>query len=503
MKHLPGPLLALSVFALVWSLAGCGNKQNAKVIFTATLREGPFTESISESGTLEAVNAVDVSTPDISRNFTLIWVVDEGAMVSQGQKIAVFDTADAERDLQSMRDKILDKKDEIENVLAKQRDELTDASNAIQAAKDALEMEGINQRSLEFASDVDKRAGEIKIRSKKEDVGKAERRMATLKLEHQRLMRQKQAELRRLNEDRQGKEEEITACTVYAPRGGLIVYRTRNPWTKDKIRAGDSLRRNQNFLLIPDLSKMQVRMEVNEVDIHRMRTGMACDIVLDAVPDHPFTGDVIKIGKLAYPKPSNNDIMVFEVIAVIRESMPELLRPGMSAKVAVVISRVARATYLPIDALYSVSGTKAQVFTLEGSAAKGSTVGLGVRNEDYAVVETTMPKSTVFLLYHPELDRDPKLDLSKFSIELWQPPVKTNQAPNTNAKAKAAAGSAVAPPAPAAPTATEGADADKAKRVRRSSSGEGGSGSPRGEGGGGGGGFPGGGGSGGGRRGGY
>lgn len=436
MKRLLIALCPLLFFAA--ALASCRGKQNAKVMFTAILREGPFTESISESGTLEAVNAADVSTPDISRNFTLIQVIDEGAMVEAGQKIATFDTADAERDLQNMRDKILDKKDEIDNLLARQRDELTDASNAIQAARDSLEMEKINQRSLEFASDVDKRAGEIKLRSRQEDVGKAERRLATLRLEHMRQVRQRQAEMRRLEEDRQAKEKEITACTVFAPKGGLVVYRTKNPWTKDKIRAGDTLRRSQNFILIPDLAQMLVRMEVNEVDIHRMRTGMICDIVLDAVPDRPFTGTVVKIGKLAYPKPSNNDIMVFEVVAVIRESAPELLRPGMTAKVGVIISRVPRATFLPIDALYTVTGDRAQVYTLDGNHAKSDTVKIGVRNEDFAVVETALPRSTIFLLYHAELDKDPKIDLSKFQIESWQAPAKTNAAPNTNAKPKAA-----------------------------------------------------------------
>jgi multidrug efflux pump subunit AcrA (membrane-fusion protein) len=424
------PLLLAAFLAF---LVSCGPKKGAPVLLTATLADGPFTESVSESGTLEAVQAADVSTPDISRNFNLVQVVDEGAMVEAGQRIATFDTADAERDLQNMRDKILDKRDEIENQLARQRDELTDASNSIQSTRDALEMEKINQRSLEFSSDVDKRAGEIRMRSRSDDVGKAERRLATLRLEHARQIRQKQAEMRRLEEDRRAKEKEIEACVIYAPKGGLVVYRTRNPWTKEKIRAGDTLRRSQNFILIPDLSAMQVKMEVNEVDIHRMRTGMVCDITLDAVPDKPFTGTVVKIGKLAYPKPSNGDIMVFDVITRINESEPALLRPGMTAKVNIILSRIPRATFLPLDAVFQANGDVGTVYLLENGLIRLDTVRLGAKNDDFVVVDTKLRKDAVFLLYNAEVEKDPKLDPAKFKVEAWKTGMKTNQISQTNA----------------------------------------------------------------------
>ncbi|MBN8218095.1 MAG: efflux RND transporter periplasmic adaptor subunit, partial [Spirochaetes bacterium] len=444
---------ALPALLLLLLLASCGGKKGAPVLLTAGLAEGPFTESVSESGTLEAVQAADVSTPDISRNFNLVQVVDEGAMVEAGQKIATFDTADAERDLQNMRDKILDKKDEIENLLARQRDELTDSSNSIQATRDGLEMEKINQRSLEFSSDVDKRAGEIKLRSRMDDVGKAERRLATLRLEHARQIRQKQAELRRLEEDRRDKEKEIAACTILAPKGGLIVYRTRNPWTKEKIRAGDTLRRSQNFILIPDLSAMQVKMEVNEVDIHRMRTAMVCDITLDAVPDRPFTGTVIKIGKLAYPKPSNAEIMVFEVIARVNESEPALLRPGMTAKVNIILSRIPRAVYLPLDTIFQANGDVGTVYLLDAGKFRLETVRLGAKNDDFVVVDTKLPRQTVFLLYNAEVEKDPKLDPAKFKIEPWRAAPKTNAAPQSNAQTnrapRAEARTAAKEPSPA------------------------------------------------------
>lgn len=440
--RLTGFFLAAGLLAL--ASGSCSGKKDKKFLLTATLQEGPFIESLTESGTLEAVNSTDLVTPDISRNFLLVYLIEEGAIVKQGDRVAQFDTAEIEKELQNINDRISDKKDEIENLMAKQKDELTDSSNTILTARDTLDIERINKAALEFAPEVDKRAGEIRFRQREADVEKYEARYRTLLNDHLRQRRQKQSELKRLYDDKAQKEKEQSLCTVYAPKAGLIVYNTQNVWTKVKIKNGDLLRRSQKFISLPDLDRMQVKLEVNEVDIQRLRRGMAATIVLDAVPDKTFHGVIQKIGSLAYGKPSNPEIMIFETVVTIQESNPEVLRPGMTAKTTIVISRSPLETYLPIDTIFEMNDDKGKVYVLDETRIRPAEVRVGAKNDDYVVVSTDLNKNTRFLLFHPDIQKDKNLDLSKYTVESFKPGQKvrsedtnkagTNKSGQTNAK---------------------------------------------------------------------
>ncbi len=427
---LAGGLLAAATL-LILVLSSCGGKKEKKFLLTAQLAEGPFVESLTESGTLEAVNSTDLVTPDISRNFLLVYLIEEGAVVKKGDRVAQFDTAEIEKELQNITDKISDKKDEIENLLAKQKDELTDSSNTILAARDTLDIEKINKAALEFAPEVDKRAGEIRFRQREADVEKYEARYRTLLNDHIRQRRQKQSELKRLFDDKAQKERELGLCTVYAPKSGLIVYNTQNVWTKVKIKNGDLLRRSQKFISLPDLDRMQVKLEINEVDIQRLRRGMSATIVLDAVPDKTFHGVIQKIGSLAYGKPSNQEIMIFETVVTIQESNPEVLRPGMTAKTTIVISRSPLESYLPIDTIFEMNDDKGKVYWLDGDRIRPAEVRVGAKNDDYVVVSTELNKNTRFLLFHPDIQKDKNLDLSKYSVDTFKPGQKV-KSENTN-----------------------------------------------------------------------
>jgi multidrug efflux pump subunit AcrA (membrane-fusion protein) len=425
----------LIVSAVIFLISACSSKKDLQVLLTANWKEGNFSETISETGTLDAVSSADVTTPDIPRGFLLVYLIDEGATVKQGQKIAQFDTGEIDRDIQNSDDKIDDKKEEIETLLSKQKDELVIVSNNLDQLRDALDMEKINQRSLEFASDVDKRAGEIRYRGKETDLSNAAAKLKSTLQEHFRQRKARNAELRKLQEDRLNKIHDKELCTIYAPKSGLVVYRTKNPWVKDKIRIGDNLRRSQTFISIPDLDRMMVKLEINEVDVHRLTTGMKAKVVLDAVQDKEFTGVLKKIGSLAYGKPSNTDIMVFEGQVFINEMNVEVLRPGMTAKCTIEISKLDEARYLPIDAIFQSDGNKGRVYIFDGSKKiVKSEVRLGIKNDDFIVIETDLPQSTKFLLYHPDIEKNKDLDLSKFNIQdFFQKGKKSDASTNSSA----------------------------------------------------------------------
>ncbi|MBL8994332.1 MAG: hypothetical protein JNM63_13400, partial [Spirochaetia bacterium] len=87
---------------------------------------------------------------------------------------------------------------------------------------------------------------------------------------------------------------------------------------------------------------------------------------------------------------------------------------------------------------------KGRVYVLDDTRIRPAEVRVGVKNDDYAVVSTELNKNTRFLLFHPDIQKDKNLDLSKYTVEAFKPGQKvrsedtnkagTNKAGQTNAR---------------------------------------------------------------------
>lgn len=85
------------------------------------------------------------------------------------------------------------------------------------------------------------------------------------------------------------------------------------------------------LLRMADLDTVQVRALVDETDIGKIQPGMAVTIIVDAYPNQPFRGTVLKIEPQATVQ---QNVTMFPVLARIDNSAG-LLRPGMNAEVEV------------------------------------------------------------------------------------------------------------------------------------------------------------------------
>jgi len=117
-------------------------------------------------------------------------------------------------------------------------------------------------------------------------------------------------------------EAKLAKTVIRAPQSGLVVYAESTggliPGT-GKIRLGTMAFAGQPLLYIPDISKMGVEIEVNEVDIRKVKIGQRAEMILDAYPNALFHGRVLEIGRLARrkrtPSPfaTNSKVKIFSI----------------------------------------------------------------------------------------------------------------------------------------------------------------------------------------------
>lgn len=186
--------------------------------------------------------------------------------------------------------------------------------------------------------------------------------------------------------------------TIYAPLSGTVIDIEVSEG--EIVSSGTSTVTGGTTLMrIADLSRMWVKMKINEVNISQVREGQPVEVRLDAVPGHLYQGKVVKISRKGEKV---NNVVTYEVTIGLLGSDPRLM-PSMTANVDI-ITRVAKnVLYLPLTAIVQKGGSDAVTVRLPGGEIVTKPIDVVFKNETVAVVEDGMHEGDQILL--PKGDR--------------------------------------------------------------------------------------------------
>lgn len=127
------------------------------------------------------------------------------------------------------------------------------------------------------------------------------------------------------------------------------------------------------LLKMANLNQVQVRTLVDETDIGKVQPGLPATVTVDAYPQRPFTGKVLKIEPQAL---TEQNVTMFPVLVRI-DNREGLLRPGMNAEVDVHVGRREDVLTVPNAALRTQRdvGSAAQVLGLSPEQVQQTLAG--------------------------------------------------------------------------------------------------------------------------------
>jgi HlyD family secretion protein len=139
-------------------------------------------------------------------------------------------------------------------------------------------------------------------------------------------------------------------------RGQVIASATSN------VSGGTTLMKMAN------LNQVQVRTLVDETDVGKVQPGQRATVTVDAFPNRPFTGTVLKIEPQAQ---TEQNVTMFPVLVRIGNE-EGLLRPGMNTEVEIHVGRRDSVLAVPSAALRTARdvGSAAQVLGLDPAAVQ-------------------------------------------------------------------------------------------------------------------------------------
>jgi HlyD family secretion protein len=153
--------------------------------------------------------------------------------------------------------------------------------------------------------------------------------------------------------------ERLADVTIKAPAAGTMLSRSVEPG-QIIASATQNVSGGTTLFTMADLTTMQARAKVDEVDIGQVRAGQRVRVSVDAYPGRSFEGEVAKIEPLAVIE---QNVTLFPVL--VRLGNPEdLLRPGMNADVSIEIATREDVVAVPNAAAVSVRDARTAAATL-------------------------------------------------------------------------------------------------------------------------------------------
>ena len=269
------------------------------VVTTQPFSRGDLVDAVSATGTLEAVETVEVGTQvsGVVRELN----ADFNSIVRKGQVIARLDPQLIQTQIEQQSANVLRAEADLDRLKVSQ----ADAEQKLERA------EQLNARNLIPRTELE--TAEVNVASAKAQVKAAEASLT-----------QARAQLR-------NQRVNLGYTTITAPIDGIVISRN--------VDAGQTVAASMNaptlFVLAADLTRMQVVANVDESDVGRMRPGQSVSFQVDAYPNERFTGTVSQVR--LQPTVVQNVVTYSTVITVPNLALK--LKPGMTANVNIEIVR--------------------------------------------------------------------------------------------------------------------------------------------------------------------
>jgi HlyD family secretion protein len=151
------------------------------------------------------------------------------------------------------------------------------------------------------------------------------------------------ARIAQANASLRSQRVDLGRTTIVSPINGIVVDRKVEPGQT----VAASFQAPVLFTIAQDLSKVEVKISVDEADVGQVREGQTVRFTVDAFPDDNFDGVVTQVRK--QPTTEQN-VVAYTVIAEADNPQGKLL-PGMTANADIIIERKADVLKVPAAAL--------------------------------------------------------------------------------------------------------------------------------------------------------
>ncbi|QDV62812.1 Macrolide export protein MacA [Crateriforma conspicua] len=403
--------------------------EESPVGMTYTVRRGSLAVTVTENGTVESSNNKEIKCM-VKGGSTVLWVIETGTIVQPGDVLVRLDQSQIE-------DNILAQEIVYENALANKITAESDVAVARKSITEYLEGTYVQERStiekdifdaeqaltqakLNYESSV-RMAGKglikslqlsrekFAVESARKDLELKQTQLESLeKYKKEKELQTLQSSLRaaearlasfeaslKLEQARLDRErEQLENCTIVADVPGMVIFPSMAEWkSTPDIEEGAVVREQQTLLIIPDVSKMQVKVGIHESKVDRLSVGMPARVELQ---DDVLAGKVSEIAEVTRPAGWWTGNLVKYDTLIRLESQPGL-KPGMTALVDVVLAQYDDVLTVPVACVLE-DGDRHLCWVVTENGVQRRELSLGDTDDEFVIVQAGLAEGDRVIL---------------------------------------------------------------------------------------------------------
>lgn len=195
--------------------------------------------------------------------------------------------------------------------------------------------------------------------------------------------------------------EEMGHMTMKAPQPGLVHFGDPGrPWMHDQIKVGNSIHQGNTIITLPDLSVMQVLIQVHEADIDMVKTDMLVDVVVETHKGKTFPAKVTDIATVASSQSWDDSTNKTFRVEVTMDPIEVEMRAGTTARTVVRVEEIPDVIQVPIHAVEPKGEDHFCFVYAEGKIEKRQ-VEVGKNNAHFVEIKSGLAEGERVLLYDP------------------------------------------------------------------------------------------------------
>lgn len=396
---------------------------------THTVSRGDLSVVVTENGTLESSNNKEIKC-FVKGGSTVLWVIETGTIVKPGDELVKLDTSIIEENItrqqiayeRAVANQIIAQsevdvaKTNIEEYLngtyleerAAIEKEIFDATQLVKKAQltydSAVRMASkgtfktLQLESEQFAVESARKALQLKEQQlstldkykRKKTMQGLESALAAAEARYAAEEASLSLEKDRLDRDK----EQLTNCVIRADTEGMVIFPSAAEWKETPdIEEGAVVREQQTLLMIPDVSKMQVKVGVHESKVDQLYIGMKAQVQLQ---DLVLDGEVAEIAEVTRPAGWWTGNMV-KYDTIIRLKPRPGLKPGMSAVVDIILADHQDVVRIPVAAILQTD-KEYYCWVKSATGIQRRQISLGGSNDEFAVVKSGLEENEEVIL---------------------------------------------------------------------------------------------------------
>ncbi|MDG3002888.1 efflux RND transporter periplasmic adaptor subunit [Paludisphaera mucosa] len=176
---------------------------------------------------------------------------------------------------------------------------------------------------------------------------------------------------------------QMDKTVIKAEQDGIVAYSNDRYWDpSSQVREGASVYSRQKIFSLPDMTRMQVKVNIHESLIKKIKAGQKAEVRIDAFPNVVFVGTVKSVSQLADSNQSwrTGGVKEYTTIVVIDDLVGQDLKPGMTAEARILVGELKDVLVVPMQAVAENKGDF-YAFVEDGPGLRMQKVKVGDNNE--------------------------------------------------------------------------------------------------------------------------